>query len=81
MNLLRKGLNLLRGLNSPPALVRAARSVVEVGIMAGLTEAALLFPTVEWSPKLLPFIGVGFALIKMAEGWADQIDPEKVRRS
>lgn len=71
-------LSLLRGIGLPPALVGAARGVLEAVIIGALGAAAVELSVADWGQFAVasPFV---FAAIRFLEGVADHIDPVKSR--
>ena len=70
-------ITLLRGLEAPPTLVGAARGVLEAAVLAGLAELFLVLPSILPQDSL--WLAVGYAIIRVLEGKADDIDPAKKR--
>lgn len=68
-------MNLLRGLGLPPALVGAARAIVEAAVLAAITAAIVAVSDLEG--ELAVYAPIAVALLRILEGLADQIDPSK----
>lgn len=68
-------IRLLRGIGIPPEYVAAARGVLEAAVLAGLAYITLVLPEFIEAESL--WLGVGYAIIRTLEGYADKIDPAK----
>jgi len=71
-------MNILRGIDLPPAIVGIARGVVEAAVMAGLVALVTAVGAFDWGDKAYLAPVVLFAL-RSVEGFADHIDPGKTR--
>ena len=72
-------MDLLRGLTAPAWLVGLARGVLEGAVFGGIAVAYAFLTSTELPAGLLPFAPLGLAALRFVEGYADHIDPDKVR--
>lgn len=72
-------MNLLRGIDFPPALVGAARGVVEAIAFGALTAAAAALTALDVPPEWTWAVMAALVGVRSLEGVADHIDPAKKR--
>ena len=73
-------LNLLRGLDFPPALVGLLRGAIEAGAIAAIGAIIIVLSDADLPEEWKFAIPLAVQGLRFLEGLADQVDPSKQRR-
>lgn len=72
-------MNILRGIDVPPAIVGIARGIVEAAVMAGVVALIAWVSSKDAPVQIQVWAPIIIAGLRSVEGFADHIDPKTTR--